>query len=389
MNPFGQTMAAGDYDSAHTIIVDPGKYDVKIYDVMGRNIMSVGSFPSKMKKVLTFHGQETNGDSVFKVAYDGNKAIMGIGNYSTDTTKSTLHHQMCIYTALGLLAQNGESVNLIVGQPSSDYKNPTELNNYIEKIKGMQNGEIEIEFEGVVKKIRINDLRVYAEGMATYSRLVNGRNAYHIIDLGGKNLNYRFYDANGTLMESFSLDTAGMNHLTDYLKEELRKVVDARTIDLESINFEEAIQTLNIPIIDEIPEVGTVEAFLNFYVNLFIEEQIEKKLANHLDFNKKGHKIIFTGGGTLLLKPYLEARYAQNAESIIFSTRARFDNCSSYLLSYVRELASEGNITPEETRKIFNDYGNQIISERFEEKRPLPSKNRLSEFDMVLNQTAY
>lgn len=389
MNPFGQGQpATGDYREQHTIIVDPGKYDVKIYDVKGSNIRYVGSFPSRLKNVLTFHGQEAAADNVFKVSFNGKKALVGTGDYSTATTKTTFHHQMCIYTAIGLVAEHDEHINLVIGQPSSDYSNEEELNEYAEFIKGNDsglNGKISIEFEGKNKTFHIDDLRVYPEGMATFSRLVNGRNAYHIIDLGGKNLNYRFYDTNGTLLAGFSLDKAGMNHLISKLEEELRTFINANQVDLSAIDFEEAIRTKHISIIDEIPNVGSVENFIDFYVNDFIEKEIERKLANHLDFHKKGHKIIFTGGGTLLLKSYLEKRYAENIETFVFSNRARFDNCSSYLLTYVRELAAENKLQPEEARKIFNDYGNQINSNEFEARRPLPSKKALSEFDMVLN----
>lgn len=394
MNPFGQTMTmTGDYRSQHTIIVDPGKYDVKIYDVKGNNIRYVGSFPSRLKKVLSFHGQEAMADNVFKVGFNGMKALVGTGDYSTATTKSNYHHQMCIYAAIGLVAEHDEHINLVVGQPSSDYANEDELREYGEVVKGNNlptplNGHISIEFEGKTKTFHIDDLRIYPEGMATFSRLVNGRNAYHIIDLGGKNLNYRFYDVNGTLATSISLDTAGMNHLASKLEEELRTFIKAGEFDLNAIDFEEAIRQRQIPFFDEIPNVGSVENFINFYVNEFIEKEIEHKLANHLDFHKKGHKIIFTGGGTLLLKSYLEERYAANHETFIFSNRARFDNCSSYLLTYVRELSSENKLDQEEARKIFNDYGNQINSSEFEARRPLPSKKTLSEFDMVINSNA-
>lgn len=394
MNPFGQGHSTiGDYREQHTIIVDPGKYDVKIYDVKGNTIRYVGSFPSRLKKVLSFHGQEAMADNVFKVSFNGMKALVGTGDYSTATTKSNYHHQMCIYAAIGLVAEHDEHINLVIGQPSSDYSNEEELNEYSEVIKGNLlptplNGHISIEFEGKTKTFHIDDLRVYPEGMATFSRLVNGRNAYHIIDLGGKNLNYRFYDVNGTLVQGISLDKAGMNHLASKLEEELRTFIKAGEVDLSAIDFEEAIRTRQIPIIDEIPNVGKVEDFINFYVNDFIEKEIERKLANHLDFHKKGHKIIFTGGGTLLLKSYLEERYATNIETFVFSNRARFDNCSSYLLTYVRELSSENKLNPEEARKIFNDYGNQINSPEFEARRPLPSKKTLSEFDMVINANA-
>lgn len=394
MNPFGQGQTTfGDYREQHTIIVDPGKYDVKIYDVKGNTIRYVGSFPSRLKNVLSFHGQEALADNVFKVSFNGKKALVGTGDYSTETTKSNFHHQMCIYAAIGLVAEHDEHINLVIGQPSSDYSNEDELNEYSEVIKGNLlptplNGHISIEFEGKTKTFHIDDLRVYPEGMATFSRLVNGRNAYHIIDLGGKNLNYRFYDVNGTLVQGISLDKAGMNHLATKLEEELRTFIKAGEFDLSAIDFEEAVRTRRIPIINEIPNVGTVEEFINFYVNDFIEKEIERKLANHLDFRKKGHKIIFTGGGTLLLKSYLEERYADNIETFVFSKRARFDNCSSYLLSYVRELAAENKLNPEEAKKIFNDYGNQINSDEFEARRRLPNKKKLSEFDMVINSHA-
>lgn len=363
----------------HTIIIDPGKRNVKVFDIVDGTIRYAFKFPSITHLVPNFNGYESASEKQFRFEHEGERYLVGEvvnGDHSYETTKVNRHHQVCIYTAIARLVEDGDIVNLIVGFPSSDFKNEETFNQYKDMIRGTEGAEIEVHLNGERKSFTIRDFAVYPEGMALYTRQTNSQKsktpeAYHVIDVGGQNVNYRLYDRNGNSSSAYSLDLAGMNYLQKELRKALRDAINGDAIDLRAIDFEEVVETGVIPNVDQINGFASPKDFVDYHVKQFIVNHIEKALADDVNLKQKGYKIIFTGGGSLRLKPYLEELYAMNKENLIFSTHPIYDNCASYLISYLLEQVHNGKMPYDLGERAYMDFIQQLQSKHFEERRQL------------------
>ena len=233
---------------------------------------------------------------------------------------------------------------LVVGYPSSDFTNIDQKKDYLKLITPKNESKsVEMILNEVKKKFIIEEISVYPEGIAILPRMKNCGINVHIADIGGQNINYRNYDANGNTLASFSLDKAGINHLEEYIKNQLRKFVRADIISVESINILEAIKKGHINEIDNATETRGItsslianysssEEFIEDTVLTFIENNILGQLISRgVNFYQRGNFIIFTGGGSIILKPYLEKILTNNIGNMYFSNTAQWDNCISYV----------------------------------------------------------
>lgn len=363
----------------HTIIIDPGKRNVKVFDVKDGNIRYAFNFPSITHLVPNFNGYESASEKQFRFEHSGERYLVGEvvnGDHSYETTKVNRHHQVCVYTAIARLVEDGEIVNLVVGFPSSDFKNEETFKQYTDMLRGTEGEEIEVILNNDRKSFTIRDFAVYPEGMALYTRQTSSQKsktseAYHVIDVGGQNVNYRLYDRNGNSSSAYSLDSAGMNYLQKELRKALRDVINGDLIDLRAIDFEEVVETGEIPNVEQINGFDSPKDFVNYHVKQFIINNIEKELADDVNLKQKGYKIIFTGGGSLRLQPYLESLYEVNKDNLIFSTHPIYDNCASYLISYLLEQVHSEKMPYEAGERAYMDFISQLQSPHFEERRQL------------------
>lgn len=365
----------------HTIVVDPGKRNVKVFDIVDGTIRYAFNFPSMTKLVPSFNGYESAGEMQFRFEHEGECWLVGEvvnGDYSYDITKVSRHHQVCIYAAIARLIEDGDMVNLIIGFPSSDFKNEETFEEYKNLIHGEAGKEIEVYLNNERKAFTIRDFAIYPEGMALYTRQISEsqsekKEAYHVLDIGGQNVNYRLYSKTGNSSDAYSLDEAGMNFLHKDLRKALRDSINGNLIDLRAIDFEEVIEMGEIPNVEQVKGFETPKDFINYHVEQFITNKIEKGIIDSVNLKQKGHKIIFTGGGALRLKPYLEALYHMNSENLIFSPHPIYDNCASYLISYLLEQTHSGKLSYEEAEEAYTNFVGQLKSKYFEERRQLDS----------------
>ena len=363
----------------HTIIIDPGKRNVKVFDIIDGTIRYAFTFPSITKLVPTFNGYETMSEKQFRFEHENERYLVGEvvnGEHSYDTTKVSRHHQVCIYTAISRLIEDGEMINLVIGFPSSDFRNEETLNDYKELIQGEIGKEIEVHLNNERKAFTIRNFAIYPEGMALYTRQISANQsdrpeAYHILDIGGQNVNYRLYDKFGNSSDAYALDEAGMNYLHKELRKALRAVINGNLVDIRAIDFEEVIETKTIPNVEQIKGFDSPADFIDYHVKEFIQNKIEKGVIDNVNLKQKGHKIIFTGGGALRLKPYLEKLYQMNAENLIFSPHPIYDNCASYLISYLLEQVQSEKMPYEVGESTYMDFIGQLQSKYFEERRQL------------------
>lgn len=331
------------------IIVDPGKNSVKAFCFdENYELKEKLLFPSKSKKKRNFFDIDSGSEHQYQVEFEGSKYLVGEGildNYNFETTKNNMHHKLCIYTAIAnFVEKEKEKIHLVIGYPSSDYTNIDQRNDYLRLI----NSEFPVSMmvNGELKTFEIKSISVYPEGIALVPRLKNSGKKVHVIDIGGQNTNYRYYDVKGNTLAAYSLDEAGTNHLQGYLKGMLRKFVKADKINVDALDLTKSIMEGRI---SEIPD-----EFLNNYPNTkefvldtvleFIEESILHSLQEKgANLYQRGDFIIFTGGGSMLLKPYLEECINNNKDNMYFSTTAQWDNCISYAVRDVGDRCKKEN----------------------------------------------
>ena len=85
------------------------------------------------------------------------------------------------------------------------------------------------------------------------------------------------------------------------------------------------------------------------------------------DITQRGHYIIFTGGGSLCLKNYLEEELENNKGNMSFSTTAQWDNCISYIIKDLSDIAKQNGLQKEAqllAKKILSqtDFSSEVSS---------------------------
>lgn len=321
------------------IVVDPGKNTVEAiafdreYNVIGK-----GYFPSKSKTKRNFYDIDSSSEHQYRVEYLGQKYLVGegiLGDYNFETTKNNSHHQICVYTAIAnFVERDGENIYLIVGYPSSDFANVNQRNEYIKMLSAT--GNIDFILNDEEKHFNIVNVSVKPEGVAMKPRVEKiGKQKVRSVDIGGENINFRFYDEKGNTLSSLSLDGAGVNHLESFMKTKLRKFINVDLIDVDYIDY------INGARVGELVEVkdsdlagyNNSREFVEDAVAEFIELEVLGGLKSKgINLHLRGDKILFTGGGSVLLRPYLEKALENNKESLVFSDTAYWDNCISYAI---------------------------------------------------------
>ena len=321
------------------VVVDPGKNTVEaIAFDCEYNLLDKVYFPSKSKMKRNFYDIDSSSERQYRVEYDGQKYLVGEGilsDYNFETTKNNIHHQICVYTAIAnFITREDERIYLIVGYPSSDFANVDQRNEYVKMLSAT--GDVTFTLNDEVKKFRIVNVSVKPEGVAMKPRVEKiGQKKVRSVDIGGENINYRFYDEKGNTLESLSLDGAGVNHLESFLKTKLRKFINVNLIDVDYIDYLGGVVTCDLKEVqdDDLMGYNNSKEFMEDAIAEFIELKVLGGLkAKGINLYLRGDKILFTGGGSMLLRPYLESALQNNKDNLVFSDTAYWDNCISYVI---------------------------------------------------------
>ncbi|HDR7922601.1 ParM/StbA family protein [Bacillus cereus] len=354
------------------IIVDPGKNAVKVFSVKEDGTLDkVFSFPSKTEAKRNFRGIDGSSALQFKVEINGQKYIVGEGvkrTYNFEITKNNDHHKLCVLTAIAnVVEKDNEKIDLVVGYPSSDFENEKQRKEFEELLLGDKKGEISLHLNDEKKTFTISSITVKPEGMALFPRMQSKEQKnFHIIDIGGQNVNYREYDAKGNTVNSCSLDKAGINHLEQYIKTELRKVVQADEINVSELDVLQSISDGRIVEVNNIDGYKDSAEFIEDVVCNFIEIRIIDELSGRgVSIEQKGHYIIFTGGGSLRLENYLKSLLPHNTSNMDFSKTAKWDNCISYSMRHIPEVQKD----KKKLVAMFAKIVSQVKEKDFEKSR--------------------
>ena len=332
------------------IAVDMGKSEVKAlrFTDSGEIIKSV-NFDSVIQKHLTCPSHYGNvNPNKYIVKFDGRYYEVGDeleeGSYSDENTKLNLHHKLCLLLAVGLLIDDDKPfVNLTVSLPASHIANPREKENFEKMIKEDEEKAISIEINGKEKVFAISKITPDSEGLAMMPRLkaAMSKNRYDIavIDIGGHNFNARVFNHLGMAKtgKGMSQEQVGINHLLSKLHEALLEGLEDRNRSITTADLKRFVKERKL---DEDMIVYGFEdnsqEFVDTFVKNYIESNIIRKLSAYkIKVNAKGMMYLFTGGGSNLLRPYLEEMLEDNMDYIIFSETSKWDNALSIMINYL------------------------------------------------------
>lgn len=191
------------------ITVDPGKFATKAVTGEpggGKKL----NFRTKVFKLREGTDLDIQGNS-YKVEFEGNVYIVGDQgeeiDYSVD--KANINHKLASYVAIAQLADGVKNVQLVLGCPTSIYKNEQrreEYKNYI-----TNNGkDINITINGNKYSFSISNALVLPEGFGIVFLEPDlfKDNRVVVADLGGLNLNFGVY--NNMIPEVSSMFTVNL-----------------------------------------------------------------------------------------------------------------------------------------------------------------------------------
>lgn len=362
-------MANINKDIDKIIVVDPGKNTVNAL-CFDPNFTLIGhvAFPSITKKKRSFRDIDGSSELQFQYERDGVRYLVGegvLGGFDFQTSKNTTHHKICVETAISYFVGNEEEhVHLVVGYPSSDFTNPEQQKEYINLLNEKE--PVHLNLDGMDKSYTLVNLVVKPEGIAMKPRVDQiAKERVKIIDIGGENINYRYYDEKGNTLENESVDKLGVNHLESFIRTRLRKYIKINQFDVESVDYMNAVKSGRITGLknDDIADFKDSKEFINETVLDFVDMIIEGLDAKGVSLYKRGAKILFTGGGSILLRPYLEETLENTKDHLVFSNTAYWDNCISYAIKDVGDRYKEADGDKMENMQMAQMISNKMLKE--------------------------
>lgn len=357
------------------IILDPGKNSIKGIKLNNYELENVLMLKSKTEKRQTFAGYEDSakaGRHQIDIPEVGKYLVGdGIENYNAEYTKVNNHFKVCIITSIALLANQGESIDLIIGCPSSDYSNTATVHDYKNMIPCKK---MSVVLNDELKVVDIRSVSVYPEGMLVRARMrckkqFPNKEIINCIDIGGYNTNLRQYDRSGNLLKSVSLNNAGINSLEVMLRDELKKVVDNRVYNIDAFNISEAIKNGYIAGLDSFNNdiYTSTEEFLKLNITNYIETSIlDKLMSRNIDLKSKGYLNALAGGGSLIVKQYMSDILRNNFDNIYFAEDPQYENIASYLARFLVKEAKSGALTMDQAQSIAAKLLNQSFSDNID-----------------------
>ncbi len=289
------------------IAIDTGKHSTKsiskINGVIGKDI-----FRTKVQQINNLGVELTNNS--YNVEFGGKSYLIGemLSEDKCDYTisKSSINHQLCVYLSICKMIDKSNvmdfgvpNVYLSLNVPINIYKNNTlkqEYQNFIQKNGGL----ITIKVNGRSFAFKINLVLALPEATASiYSNIDYFRNKKAtIIDCGSLNTSYCTFNKLVPLLESMVIANSGINVLRSTIAEAL---TTSSGILVSNDDTEQILQDGYL-FIDGVKIIES-KAIIENLIRNHVLEIFNYAKSRNISFNNT--ELIFTGGGTLLLKKYI------------------------------------------------------------------------------------
>lgn len=342
------------------LAIDLGKNEIEAFSFTSTGeILECVNFDSVIKKLITKPRQSSmTVPNRYNIQIDNKYYQIGDrvlnGSYCNDNTKVTEHHKLCLLLAIGLLTKtNSQFVNLLIGLPSGHISNQIEVDHLMDFLEVESNKEHHIIINGEEKRFIISELTIETEGLAMIPRLkmATSGNIHDVavIDIGGHNFNLRKFSSQGFSLDErgVSEEQVGINKLLTEFRNDLYSELDTSNRD-RNITNEDLKRYIITKKLDSDMKLscydGNGESFIDEFTKNYIEDNIISRLSSHgVKPNAKGMVYLFTGGGSNLLRPYIEDMFEDNLGNIVFSETAKWDNCLSFAINYLFKKNSNKN----------------------------------------------
>lgn len=286
-------------NSKKTIYVNSGYYNTK-YSCDG------------VYKIMESKAQINDCANRYLVIED-EKLEVGVGKRDINTKDNNLlNHYLTIYSILDFCNAEDE-VNILLALPYHQYIN-VELR---EKYKNsLSSKALEYNINGVKKKVLVDRCEVYLEGA---SAMLNAKqqeeykdkfddNIIGLIDIGGNTILCMIFDNGKLIKKTIVQINSSMLVLETNIINNINSKLSTYYQDYEFKRLLKSDDTIIKDIIEN-------------RVSVFIDNLIYELRVNQWN-DIRNIPLFFTGGGSIILKPYLEIEFP----NAIFSDDALFDN---------------------------------------------------------------
>lgn len=328
------------------IAVDTGKSNTKFSwfneNKPGKKNIKADSFRSVVSETAIDGMSTTNNLVIYRgIAYD----VGGVDERALEGNNSKLtdEHKLCIYTAIAKILNRlntGDEVHevhqidLSINVPLLDFRSLKD-----EYTKAYQGKDVDLELDNKKISFTINTIRLSYEGSGVVIRNIDDEaSQIHIIDIGGKNdthisfEKFKLENQEGipTDVEGFK-PIKGQNGMTNngvltLLQQIASDLSDSYDVTINDI---EKIIEGRLPKPAKFDEIFKQRAKQHV---VSIKNQVQK-----YRLNPSFTTIIFSGGGSLLLKEQLKAAFSEY--SIRISPDAQFDNAKGMLEKVLNDEA--------------------------------------------------
>ena len=213
-----------------------------------------------------------------RINFNGETTYIEIGEYEREFNKVNKNYLPLLFYAISNATEESD-INLCLLLPIAQMPNKDK---FIDKLK---NNSFNFLINGVPKTININKVAVLPEGLVSFYSMQWKDEDTIIIDVGSRTVNYASFVE--WKIESNFTEKIGVLDLYNSIKD----IENAKGNDLIEEQIERLIKNKRI--------IVEPKVYLDF-----LKDILNRTKAK---VNIKDYKVVFVGGGAILLKPYIEA----------------------------------------------------------------------------------
>lgn len=249
--------------------------------------------------------------------FEGKSYVVGDENKTINTniklSKIDLTHKLSTLTAVHQLVTDGAEVELYVGLPIHSYFNTSHRKEYVDFYQKHQN--LSLEVNGILKNITINKVKALPEGVGHVFNFPT-EDLIGVIDIGYTTIDGAVFKECSPLVETVFTLIDGANPFKTMVRDALNKelLLNIQPYQLDEI-LSKGLYGSKSQQADEI-----IYRCKKEYLKKIINEMLKH------NWEVQTLPIVFTGGGSLLLKDIIE-----ECETFIVSDNCLYDNVDGFL----------------------------------------------------------
>ena len=225
-------------------------------------------------------------------------SVGGSGERSWDASKDDELHQVSIYYGLTKIGLNADcELNLVIGTPALKFRNQIAKQSYRDRV--YNNGKAELTVNGRKHTLLINDVLVLPESSGIIYQVENykeySQELIGVIDLGGLNAQGIVYDRTNIINETIFTENLGAN----ILELKIKNALNEQNYNFQLYEIYHILRKLD-------RETEDIQRIVKDVMEKHLNQILEIMKGNNWNINHM--VIVFTGGGSLLLKDLIQQK---------------------------------------------------------------------------------